>query len=232
MPLFGPVHLALLATVALLSLLAAAACRRLPRARRPLRLTVGWGVAANEIVWWIFRYSHEGLRFPHNLPLQLCDVTVWTTVAACLTLAPRIVEFGYFAGLAGSGMALATPDLWTPWPSYPAIYFFVAHGGIAIGIAAVVFGGIAPLRPGAVWRAFGMLLAYTGLVGIFNAVFKTNYMYLCAKPASASALDLFGPWPGYLAVSAAVALGLFWLLWLPARPVSAPPATRRQQAGG
>ena len=34
------------------------------------------------------------------------------TVAACLTLKPWIVEFDYFAGMAGAGMALLTPDLW------------------------------------------------------------------------------------------------------------------------
>jgi len=56
-------------------------------------------------------------------------------------------------------MALLTPDLWEPWPRYPAIYFFVAHGGIVVGIAVLVLGRLAPLRQGAVWRAFGMLLA-------------------------------------------------------------------------
>lgn len=217
MRLFGPLHLALLAAILAAGFLLVMLCRRVVAARRMVRLLLGAGLALNELGWWAFRYSHEGLHL-RNLPLQLCDVTLWMTVAACLTLAPALVEFAYFAGLAGAAMALITPDLWSPWPSYPAVYFFVAHGGIAIGIAALVFGGIAPLREGAVWRAFGMLLAYAAVLGAFNAVCGANFMYLCRKPANPSLLTLFGPWPLYLVGGAALGLGLFWLLWLPVRP--------------
>ena len=115
-------------------------------------------------------------------------------------------------------MAVITPDLFRPWPSYPAIYFFLAHGGIVIAVVVLVFGGIAPLRPGAVWRAYGLLLAYAAVLGVFDATFHTNYMYLCTKPGNASILDALGPWPAYLVAGALVALALFWLLWIPARP--------------
>jgi hypothetical integral membrane protein (TIGR02206 family) len=214
MRLFGPVHLALLLTITALCIGLATLCRRRPEWARPVRLTVGCLLALNEFGWWFFRYSHEGVH-ARNLPLQLCDVTCWATVIACLTLAPRIVEFDYFAGLAGAGMALLTPDLWSPWPSYPAITFFVSHGGIVIGVSVLVFGRIVTLKRGAVWRAFGMLVAYACVVGTFNAAFGTNHMYLCAKPGNASLLDAFGPWPGYLAIAAGVAFAVFWLLWLP-----------------
>ena len=214
MRLFGPTHLMLLCA----TLLAAGAliwiCRRHVNTRRAVRMALGIGIAVNEFVWWGFRYSHEGVHLV-NLPLQLCDVTLWASVAACFTLWGPIVEFAYFAGLAGAGMALLTPDLWSPWPSYPAIYFFVAHGLIVIAVAVLVFGGIAPLRRGAVWRAFGILVGYAVLVGIFNAATGANYMYLCRKPRNASLLDVLGAWPWYLAAGAAAALGLFWLLWLP-----------------
>ncbi len=217
MKLFGPLHLLLLASIAVIGIVLVNLCRRVDTARRPVRLLLGIGLMLNELVWWRFRYSHEGVHL-WNLPLQLCDVTLWMTALACLTLAPRLVEFAYFAGFAGAAMALLTPDLWEPWPKYPAIYFFVAHGGIVVGIAVLVMGGVAPLRSGAVWRAFGMLIGYAVLVGAFNAIARANYMYLCRKPSNASLLDMMGPWPVYLVWGAAAGLGLFWLLWLPVRP--------------
>jgi hypothetical integral membrane protein (TIGR02206 family) len=215
--LFGSVHLALIAAIAAAAAALAILCRRGLIAPRPLRLALGWGLAANEIAWFIFRYSHEGVRWT-NLPLQLCDAALWVTVAACLTLAPRAVEFAYFAGLAGSGMAILTPDLWSPWPSYPAIYFFVAHGGIVIAVSALVFGRISPLASGALRRAFTMVVVFAAFDGVFDAVFHTNYMYLRHKPVKVSLLNAFGPWPIYLVPAALVALAIFWLLWLPVRP--------------
>ena len=217
MKLFGPLHLTLLAAIALLGVLLVLLCRRVEQVRRPIRLLLGIGLALNELVWWRFRYSQEGVHL-RNLPLQLCDVTLWMTSLACITLAPALVEFAYFAGFAGAAMALLTPDLWRPWPEYPAIYFFVAHGGIVVGIAVLVMGRIAPLRHGAVWRAFGMLLAYAALLGLFNAISGANYMYLCRKPANPSLLDMLGPWPVYPVAGALAGLALFWLLWLPVRP--------------
>lgn len=221
MPLFGAVHLSLLAGIAALSVIAPLLVRSGWLAARPTRLVLGVGLGVNELIWWTFRYSREGWTFPQSMPLQLSDVIVWTTVIACLKLWRPAVEFSWFAGIAGAAMAMLTPDLWSPWPSYPAIYFFVAHGGIVIAIAAVVAGGIRPLNRGALWRAFGMAVAYALLVGVFNAVFGTNYMYLCRKPVNASLLDFFGPWPLYLLPGAAVTLALFWLLWLPVRSTAA-----------
>ena len=62
-----------------------------------------------------------------------------------------------------------------------------------------------------------MLNAYAAVIAIFDAVFKTNYMYLCNKPAGASIMDFlargrFTSWH-----LRRVALIIFWLLWLPVR---------------
>jgi len=219
-PLFGPLHLTLLGVITAIAIALCVLLRRKVLSPTAVRWSLAGGLAINELIWWVYRYSHEGFRFPFNLPLQLCDLSLWVTVLACATLVPAIVEFAYFAGLAGAGMALLTPDLWSPWPTYPAVYFFVAHGGIVIGAGVLVYGKIAQLRTGAVWRAFGMLVAYATIVGTFNAIFKSNYMYLRQKPGNASLLDALGPWPMYLIAGAAVGLALFWLLWLPARPTA------------
>jgi hypothetical integral membrane protein (TIGR02206 family) len=218
-PLFGPVHLSLLLATIGAAVALSWLCRERKVSVHAVRRVLGYGIAGNELIWWVFRYSHEGVHV-NNLPLQLCDLTVWMTVLACLTTISVIVEFAYFAGMAGSGMAILTPDLWTPWPSYPAIYFFLAHGGVLVACAVLTFGKLATVRRGAVWRAFGVLAAYASAIGAFNAAFGTNYMYLCRKPANPSLLDLLGPWPVYLGGGAIVGWILFWVLWLPFRPAA------------
>jgi hypothetical integral membrane protein (TIGR02206 family) len=216
MPLFGPLHLALLGAIAAAAGVLACLCRRGALPLKPVRWTLGLALASNEIVWWVYRYSREGIHVS-NLPLQLCDAGVWLSVLACLTVTPAIVESAYFAGLAGAGMALLTPNLISPWPTYPAIYFFAAHGGIVICMVALVFGGGREFRRGAWWRSFGLLVAYAALVGLVDRASGSNFMFLLHKPEAASPLDQMGPWPWYLLSAAAAGLLLFWLLWLPVR---------------
>jgi hypothetical integral membrane protein (TIGR02206 family) len=214
--LFGPLHLSLLGAIAAIAAALVWLCRQGILQSKAMRLTLGLALGANEMVWWVYRYSREGIHVG-NLPLQLCDAAVWLSVLACLTGALAVVEFAWFAGLAGAGMALLTPNLISPWPSYPAIYFFAAHGGIVISMAALVLGGGIKFRSGAVWRSFGLLLVYAALVGLIDLASGSNFMFLVRKPEAASALDQMGPWPWYLLSAAAAGLLLFWLLWLPVR---------------
>ena len=125
MRLFGPLHVGLLVVTAAAAVVLSRLCRQERIPRRAVRVAIGYGLVVNELIWWRFRYSREGIHL-RNLPLQLCDATLWMSAAASIKPASPIVEFAYFAGMAGAGMALLTPDLWSPWPTYPAIYFFLA----------------------------------------------------------------------------------------------------------
>lgn len=215
--LFGPAHLLILSTIPVLAALLAWLARRRPGPGARARVVFGVLLMLNELVWYGWRLRQEGFRFPEALPLQLCDLTLWLTVIAMLTLKTWSFELAYFWGLGGSSMAILTPDLWTEFPSYPTVYFFLAHGGVVASILFLVWSRLARPRPGSVWRAFGILNAYGLLIGAFNAIFKTNYLYLCEKPPSASLLDFFGPWPYYILAGDALGLVLFWLFWLPVR---------------
>jgi hypothetical integral membrane protein (TIGR02206 family) len=215
--LFGPAHLLILGAIPLIAWAFCRAVRSSAPGKRALRILLGSFLALNELVWYAFRYSQEGFRFPEGLPLQLCDLALWLTVVASLRLVRLAYETAYFAGLGGSSMALLTPDLWAPFPSYPTIYFFLSHGFVVITLLVLTGTGVVQPRRGAVWRVFGVLNLFTAFVACFNAVFRTNYMYLCQKPASASLFDYFGPWPMYVVVGQLFALAVFWLLWVPVR---------------
>lgn len=212
--LFGPAHLAILAAIpSAAAALAWAARRGVPR----IRLALGFLLAGNELVWYAYRLRTEGFRFPEGLPLQLCDLALWMTVIALLTLRPWCYELAWFVGIGGAGMAALTPDLWAPSWSYPTWYFFLAHGGVIASVLFLTWSGLLRPRRGALWRAFGLVNLYMAAVGAFNLAFGTNYIYLRRKPESASLLDFLGPWPLYLLAGEVVALAVFALLWLPFR---------------
>lgn len=208
--LYGLSHLFWLGTIAAVSTALALACRRSFVPRRYIRAALVCLLAGGELI----RYYTDGFHFPDQLPLNMCNVASWVAVIGCVTLSPIAVEFTYFVGIAGAGMALLTPDMGSAWNTR----FFVNHGAIVVAASALVYGGLAPLQPGALWRAYRGFALYIGLVQIFDWRFGANYAYLNAKPGVGSALDLLGPWPYYVFAAGAVALLLFWLLWLPVRP--------------
>ena len=212
--LFGPAHLVILAAI---PAVASGLAWFGSRGARRIRFCLGVFLLVNELVWYGYRFHTEGIRLPEGLPLQLCDLALWLTVVALLTLKPWSYEAAYFLGLGGSGMAVLTPDLWAPSWSYPTWYFFLAHGGVVVAVLFLTLARVLRPRPGCLLRTFAIANLFALAVGAFNTVFHTNYMFLCRKPAGASLLDYLGPWPLYLLAGESVALAVFWLLWLPFR---------------
>ncbi len=210
--LYSPAHWAILAATPLLAwFLVRLARRRL----RPVRVALGWFLIVNELTWYAYRLRLEGFRFPEGLPLELCDVTLWLTAAAALTLNRWAFEVAYFAGVGGAAMALLTPDLWAPAWSYPTFYFFATHSFVVITPVVLAATGALPVTASSMGRALAMVNLYAAAVGAFNLVFHTNYMYLCSKPDVPSLLDLFGSWPWYLLGGELAALMVFVALYLP-----------------
>jgi hypothetical integral membrane protein (TIGR02206 family) len=220
MPPFDPLGQAHLVALAATGVVAAGLVR-LVRAWPRAGLAVRWVlflvlalVLAFELAVWA---REEWLTWRVLLPLQLCDAAM---VLAFVSLAwPRrvVVEVLYFWACSGSALAMLTPEL--PWgfPSWEFVFFFALHGLVVVAALVLVFGtGLRP-RPGAPWRAFGATLALAGVAGLADVLLGMNFMFLRSKPSASTPLDWMGPWPVYIGVGAALALGLFHLLALPFR---------------
>ena len=121
------------------------------------------------------------------------------------------------AALAGTLQALLTPDLPQHFPSYPYFQYYIAHGGVVASALLLVVGLRIHPRPGSLLRMAAVTLAYVALVGVVDAITGADYMYLRAKPPSATLLDVLGPWPWYLLGATAIGLVLFAVLDAPFR---------------
>jgi hypothetical integral membrane protein (TIGR02206 family) len=215
--LFGAAHLSILAAVVTGAAILTALQRRLGKEASWLRVGVGTALLLDSALWYAWQAWSDQPLFPAHLPLELCDATLLLVAIVLLTLHPLLFDVAYYAALGGTTMALVTPDLWEQFPSPATVQFFVAHGLVVASVLYLAWSGLARPRPWSVARALAAINIYAAVVGAFDWKFRTNYMYLAAKPQNASLLDLLGPWPRYIAAAEAVALVLFTLLWLPWR---------------
>ncbi len=148
------------------------------------------------------------------LPLHLCDLAIFVAVWALLTRHPLAYEILWYWAMAGTTLAMLTPDVAGRFPDWRWIAYFSLHGLVVVSALTLTFGyGLRPRR-GSSARIFILTIGYAIVVGGVNALTGSNFLYLSRKPAEPTLLDAFGPWPFYVVVSAAVALGLFTLLEL------------------
>lgn len=151
------------------------------------------------------------------LPLHLCDLAIFVAVLALLTRNRLAVEILYYWALAGTTLAILTPDVSGSFPDWRWVAYFTTHGAVVVSATTLVFGLGRTPRPGSAWRVFLITLGYAAGVGVVDWMTGANFLYLARKPAGPTFLDWFGPWPVYIGVAAGVACALFTLLGLPFR---------------
>lgn len=209
---YGPSHLAALA-VAMLGVAVILACARW--ARRPVDRAFAVAIVAVSVPVQMVQFTPDEWSLHTSLPLQLCDWAWLVAAVALWTRSPLAATITYLWGLTLTTQAMVTPALTTPFPGLRWWLFWAMH--TLIVWAAVYVLWAMKLHP--TWRTFRhavvVTLSWLAATFVFNLVAGTNYGYLNAKPERPSALDLLGPWPGYVFLEIAIVIGVWALLVWP-----------------
>lgn len=207
-------------------------CRRLgEESIRRLSLWIAIALVAYRLIGIPFHAWAYQAPMKSQLPFQICGVLFFIDAWVLWKRSYLAYEIAYFLTMAGTLQALITPDVRYAFPHIEFLVFFVSHGMpvFAIFWATFVFG----FRPRfvSIFKSFAATLVYAACLVPVNALLDTNFMFLRAKPAGASLLDQFGPWPWYLVGAGGVALVLFFVVYLPFLPGNLRRRTRAARAG-
>jgi hypothetical integral membrane protein (TIGR02206 family) len=215
--LFGRDHLIALGLVVLANLLIYWQRSRFgPRSRLAFRFGLAALLLVDEAAWHYWNASTGKWSLQETLPLHLCSVLVFASAYMLVARSYRIYEFAYLLGVAGAAQALLTPDAGMyGFPHFRAFQVIVSHGAIVTAALYMTF--VEGFRPywSSLKRVFIWGNIYMLFVGVINTLLGSNYLYIAHKPATASLIDVLGPWPWYILSLEAVGLALCLLLYLP-----------------
>ena len=209
-------HLGAVAVVLLLTVGLTLIARRYPGAWTTIvcRL-LALVIVLTEPTYWAQQIANHSWSAQYDLPLQLSNASEFVSAAALWWRTPLLVELTYFWGLGAVLQALATPDFPEHFPDPAYFRFYLTHGGVLLAAIFLTLGLRITPRPGAPLRVFGLTVAYTAVVGLADVLTNGNYMYLRAKPAAGSLLNLMGPWPWYIGGGVLLAVVLLTILNAP-----------------
>jgi hypothetical integral membrane protein (TIGR02206 family) len=197
--LFGAAHLSAMLAIIVGGVVLPVAVRRAGSgAERPAAIGLATLLVGHELFKMWMRVTVYGQPLAESLPLHLCNAATFLVAYLLVRRSYGAFEIAYFWGVAGSAQAVLTPDLPQGFPSLLFLTFFVGHGLVIVGIcyAVMVLGFRPTLRSAG--KAILATLIYMAVIAPVNLLLDTNYMYLRHKPAGASLIDYFGPWPWYL----------------------------------
>ncbi|GIK11002.1 MAG: hypothetical protein JETCAE02_04490 [Anaerolineaceae bacterium] len=214
--LFGAAHLAALGALALIAIGLTRFKGAGETTRKKVRITLGVFLWVNEAVWhlWNLAWGHWDVQT--MLPLNACSILIWLSGFMLIFRNYAIYEFAYFMGIGAAFQYLLTPDLGIyGFPHLRFFQTFLSHGILLI--SAVYMTVVEEFRP--TWKSFWRVAVGTNLYMLvvypINVWLGSNYLVINGKPATASLLDLFPPWPVYILYMEAMGFVTFLILYLP-----------------
>jgi len=177
-----------------------------------LRLGRILGVLTAAIYGSVLIYSLFPPSLSWSVPLRLTDLATAAAAYAFWSRRHWAFVLTYYWGLVLSAQALISPVLTGPdFPHYRFLGFWSIH--LLVVWAAIYLTWGRGMRP--TWRNYRFVVvvtaAWAAITFTFNRIAGSNYGFLNGKPATASLLDVLGPWPVYI-LTAATLVVIVWAL--------------------
>lgn len=213
--MWGKTHLITLALIGFILLSVFIYRQSLKTYRRPIRITIGITLIVSRISLDIWYVTTGNWGVNHSLPLELCSIASLLAGIMLLTKSRFLTEVIYFIGIGGALQAIITPDLFFGFPQYRFLQFFLDHTLLIVAPLFMVWVYDYHITFRSLIKSFITVNAIAAVVFVMNIILDANYMFLSAKPSSASLLDLLGPYPIYLLSLEFIAFALFLVLYIP-----------------
>lgn len=141
-------------------------------------------VFINEASWFAYRHLVMGIPLAENLPLHLCDISVFVMLFALVSGKKYLVEFLYYAGLVGALLAILFPAISETGSIHTiaVIRYFITHIAL-VGVGCYfTYGRCYYPSKGAIFRSYIAIHCYALLVTLINLLLGTNYFFTLAAP--------------------------------------------------
>ena len=221
--------LAVLFVVTVCSSITFFAVRSDQKGRDKLTRGFAWGLVINVLIWQFVKSyisflpesdpAYVKYHWGEDLPLNPCNWLAFVALGYSYLKKPWMWFLLYFFVWVFTFNAILTPALYEGFPHYNFCKFWIAHTGLVMFVIHFLVLGAPKIETKHLFQAYGVLQVFAvSVIAINFLVGETaNYFYLARKPGTASILDILGPWPWYIIQGDIVALGLFFLAWLPYR---------------
>ena len=206
-------------SVAVLFVIGCISMRRLPRASRwhsAFRISLFVLILVNELSWFGYRHFSADLPLSRNLPLHLCDLSVFVMFAALATGKRLFAELSYYPGVVGALLAVCLPAISETGSIrlIAEIRYFLTHIAL-VGVGFYLTFGCHYKPPGmAVFRSYIAILIYALAITPLNLYLGTNYFFTISAPKEIAFALEYPHWL-FVAVVSSIFLIVFCLMHLP-----------------
>jgi len=135
----------------------------------------------NMTIYYLAKVFYGTFDYINNLPLHFCFISGYLFMYAWLTKNIKLIKLTYFCGFLGPFVAMIWPNPPT-YISYTFYQFIISHHFFFLGNLFLYYAYNYQIKKSDYFKVFIVVNIIFLTVGIFNAVFNTNYIMSKSLP--------------------------------------------------